>query len=72
MKDGMTMLRKIQLLIAMGLVALTIPMAGPAMAHCDGLDGPVVSAARVPGGLPALSVDRFPFETAVEITGSRR
>ncbi len=48
------MLRKIRPLIAMGLIALTIPMAGPAMAHCDGLDGPVVTAARqaLEGGDP--------------------
>ena len=36
----------LRLLIAIGLVALAAPFSAPAMAHCDGLDGPVVTSAR--------------------------
>lgn len=40
------MLRKFPLLFAAGFLAVAPPFAAPAIAHCDGIDGPVVAAAR--------------------------
>lgn len=40
------MLRKFSLLVATGFLAVAPPFAAPATAHCDGIDGPVVAAAR--------------------------
>lgn len=39
-------LGNLRLLIAIGFIALAAPFSAPAMAHCDGLDGPVVTSAR--------------------------
>ena len=40
------MLRKFPFLVAAGFLAVAPPFAAPAAAHCDGIDGPVVAAAR--------------------------
>lgn len=40
------MLRNFRLLVAAGFLAAALPIAAPATAHCDGIDGPVVAAAR--------------------------